>query len=346
MTHPRGRYAAPTVAAVAVAIALMAGCSADGPQARTAELRGEFATAEATSAAVVDSAGRTDVLAAAPVSKKAASTKPALGSDLDVDAALAHVRRLSEIGVRQAGSDQEREAAQYIAAQLKICGYLPNTETFVLPNGRESRNVVATKKGVGDARIVVGAHMDSKAPSPGANDNASGVAAMLAIAEALVDEEVWATVEFVAFGSEEMVDSDPDHHHYGSRFRVLATSSSERDSTVAMFSVDMIGYGSSFNVRTMRRGPQTLSDDVLDFARERGVEASFKLDSYPTGLSDHEPYELVGIPAACVAWREDPAYHTGKDTAERLTRENVRIAGQLVLDYVRAVDEEKAERLR
>ncbi len=65
--------------------------------------------------------------------------------------------------------------------------------------------------------IVIGAHIDTVAVSPGGNDNASGVAVVLELARDLRDADIVATVQFVVFGAEEMTDSNADHHHYGSR---------------------------------------------------------------------------------------------------------------------------------
>lgn len=270
----------------------------------------------------------------------------ALDIGFDTAAAVAHVRALERIGVRAGGSDGERRAAEYLAAQLESFGYDAEIRQFPLPNGKTSRNVVASLAGSTDRRVVVGAHYDTKAPSPGANDNGSGTAAVLVIAKALAGEKPAATIEFVFFGSEETIDSNPDHHHFGSRFHAASMSAAEKRSTVAMFSVDMIAYGPSFHVRTMESGPRTLSDDVLAFAKSRATAISYLKDPGKSGWSDHEPFERAGIPSVWLEWRDDPVYHTAGDVTAHLQTRKLGIAGGLVLDYLRAMDESRMARLR
>ena len=54
--------------------------------------------------------------------------------------------------------------------------------------------------------------------------------------------------------------------------------------------------------------------------------------------SDHEAYELAGIPSVWLEWRDDPAYHTTEDTVERLSSAKIASAGRLVLEFVRGLD--------
>lgn len=250
-----------------------------------------------------------------------------------------------DIGVREAGTAGERKAAEYIASELERLGYTATTEKFSLPNGRTSQNVIAELPGSGTRRVVLGAHYDTKKPSPGANDNGTGSAALLAIAAELKDEALTPTVVFVWFGDEEMIDANQDHHHYGSRAYVKAMTAAEKAATAAMISVDMIGYGLEFRVRTMNRGPQTLRKNLLEYAKTQDLSASYLKDTGKYGFSDHEAFELAGIPAAWIEWRDDPTYHTTKDSIGHIDWEKVRQAGELTLGYVRLLDEQKMDAL-
>ncbi len=277
----------------------------------------------------------------APVVEEPPAPEPVIGK-FDADLARRHVEVLAgDIGVREAGTDGEREAAGYISAELEKLGYTPATVKFSLPNGRTSQNVIAELPGTGSRRIILGGHYDTKKPSPGANDNGTGSAALLALAAELKDEPLAPTIVFVWFGDEEMIDSNQDHHHYGSRAYVKAMTDAEKAATAAMLSVDMIGYGPEFRVRTMGKGPQTLQKDLLAFGAANGYSATYMKDPSKYGYSDHEPFELAGIPSAWIEWRDDPVYHTTKDVASHVDWEKVRQAGQLTLDYVRALDEQR-----
>ena len=76
-----------------------------------------------------------------------------------------------------------------------------------------------------------------------------------------------------------MVDSNADHHHYGSRQFVADLTADERSALVGMISVDMVAYGTTFTVRTMKRGPQQLADRLLDYSSAHGFGATFLKDT-------------------------------------------------------------------
>jgi hypothetical protein len=266
------------------------------------------------------------------------TTARAIRTDpFDLALAMRHVEYLADVvGVRHAGSNGERTAAEYIAATLRESGYETTSQTFDLLGGLQSRNVIAQLAGEGDGIMLLGAHYDTKGGSPGANDNGTGTAALLAIAHELRDETLDATIRFVFFGAEEAIDSNPDNHHYGSRHYVRAMLPEEQRRLRGMISVDMIGFGPEFRVRTMGGGPQSLSDELLALGRAQGLPLTYLRDSGSSGWSDHEPFEVAGYPAAWIEWRDDPATHSPRDVPSHVDPAKVAIAGQLVLDFVRA----------
>lgn len=288
-----------------------------------------------------DSGTGTGAFAAAPVRPLTETPRRAFS----VNAALAHVRALEAFGVRAGGSEAERQAALYLRDQLAAIGLEPRIEEFGLPNGATSRNVVARVEGRSDIVLVLGAHMDTKPPSPGANDNASGCGALLELAAILASDPVAPTVEIVFFGSEEVIGGDPDAHHFGSRYRVSQMSAADRANTAGMISIDMIGYGSGFHSRSAGKAPLTVSDGLLAEAGVLGFGMTFKKDTSSYGLSDHEAYEAAGIPAAVVCWRTDPVYHTAGDTSGHLVASKIAAAGTVVLEYARGLDEAGLGRL-
>lgn len=265
--------------------------------------------------------------------------------DFDSSRAMATIRTLESFGVRTAGSSAETAAAEWLLRQLRSMGYDARLDDVVLPNGTKSHNVTARSVGTSARMIVLGAHMDTKAPSPGANDNASGCAALLEIARILAGQSVPATVEMVFYGAEEVAGGNPDQHHFGSRAAVAAMSTADRANTAGMISIDMIAYGPGFHSRTMLRGPQLMSDAVLAQAKASGVRMTFLKDPGRSGWSDHEPYELAGIPATWIEWRDDPVYHTAGDTSGHCDPKKIRVAGQLVLDLLRGLDPGELEAL-
>ncbi len=209
------------------------------------------------------------------------------------------------------------------------------SESFTLPNGAPSQNVFVVVPGTGSGRLILGGHIDSKPPSPGANDDASGVAILLEVARLLKETPPGPTVEIVFFGAEEISDGNPDHHHAGSRYRASMLSAQERADTTGMLSVDMASFGTQAYVRTMGVGPMAFANRVVAEGKRLGLPISYLKDPGRSGWSDHEPFEKLGIPSAWLEWLQDPAYHTPKDTAERLSPKVVQQSGDLVMALIR-----------
>jgi hypothetical protein len=265
----------------------------------------------------------------------------------DITEVMKHIKTLSQqIGVRKEGTSNERKAADYISKQLERYGYEVKKERFPLPNGLTSQNIIAFKEGETEMVIILGAHYDSKSPSPGANDNASGVATLLELARILKFKKTVPSIELVFFGAEEMIDKNPDHHHYGSRYFVNKLSSSEKEKIIGMISVDMIGYGNNFHVRTMKKGPQILSDKLLAFAKNKGINLTFRKDRGKYGWSDHEPFELEGIPSAWLEWRNDPFHHTRRDNLRHLNKSCIKTTGEFLSSFLLSLSEKDCKSLK
>ena len=145
-------------------------------------------------AALVLSAGGTQPSAALPIAPaEGLAQEPPGRKSFHADRAMRHVRRLAgRIGVRLRATRGERRGASYVAKKLRAYGYRVRVPTFSV-DGRTSRNVVARWPGSRRRAIVIGAHIDSVRGSPGANDNASGVAVMLELARVFADAERRAT---------------------------------------------------------------------------------------------------------------------------------------------------------
>ncbi len=129
----------------------------------------------------------------------------------------ADVRALSVVRHPVAAPDALAAAEDYVALELGSAGLRVERQLFEW-RGAEFHNVVATRDGSEPAlpMVVAGAHFDTRAQSPGADDNASGVAAMLEVARMLRGETLRATVQLVGFNLEEL-QRKPMHYALGSR---------------------------------------------------------------------------------------------------------------------------------
>jgi len=263
----------------------------------------------------------------------------------DASRTMTHVRAIAGYGQRRAGGSGERLALDYVATQLRSYGYAVGTQTVRIPSGT-SRNIMAEKRGTSSEVIVIGAHADTKAPSPGANDNASGLATMLELARVLKDAPTAPTVRFIAFGAEEIAGVTADDHHFGSRGYVGALGAAQRASIAGMVSVDMVGYGETFNVRSMGVGSKSVVYSLQGRAGYTGVNLSYLRDPGRYGWSDHEAFERVGIPAAWLEWREDPVYHTTADTASHVDQTRLDATGRLLRGWTLTMSNSQLAALR
>jgi hypothetical protein len=153
----------------------------------------------------------------------------------DEQKALAsRLRRHVEALARTERNTDLETPARYIAAALTSHGVTPVTQDFP-SGGRIVRNVEVSPPGA--SFIVVGAHYDTVPGSPGADDNASAVAALIELAGLVGKEGL--PIRFVAFANEEMpYFLSPEMGSWNS-----ARRSRERGETVrAMLSLEMLGY--------------------------------------------------------------------------------------------------------
>jgi hypothetical protein len=199
-----------TVVAGAASLGLCAGCAsaprvvtsapvASALQSQTASAHSEPGSGVTSTAAAAEPTP-SDSAVAAPAP---AAPKPARPPGTDVGRVLADTKAIVDFGVRKGGSKAEKRAFDYILARLREMGYEPKVESFELPDGRTSRNIIAMAPG-SDPRVVsVGAHIDSKPPAPGANDSAVACGLLLEYARLLKDNPAVPTVELDFFGAEE-----------------------------------------------------------------------------------------------------------------------------------------------
>lgn len=253
-----------------------------------------------------------------------------------------------------------QRAADYIANELLACGYVPRSHPYEV-----SRLQVSNIDGVllGSAQpgdiVVIGAHYDTVSGCAGANDNASGVAAVLELARRFAGRPQKRTVRFAAFINEE----PPFFHTAQMGSLVYARACRARgERIVAMLSLETMGYFS--DEAGSQRYPAPVGaayPDVGNFigfvsnsrsARllVRARRAFRKRTTLPlqpavlpeeipgAGWSDHWAFWQAGYPALMVtdtAPFRYPWYHTPGDTPDKLDYERL---GQVV-DGIEAVIE-------
>jgi len=169
---------------------------------------------------------------------------PMLRKDVDQADLERYVRTLSEtLGPRSSQDiDVLNSSAAYIESTLgrMNMGYTVDRQSYEA-DGAAFHNLVAELPGKNKAKeiIVVGAHYDTFPTTPGADDNASGVAILLALAHSLTGTENQRTIRFVAFTNEE-----PPHYQTDTMgSRVYARSCvAKGEHIVAMLCLESLGY--------------------------------------------------------------------------------------------------------
>jgi Zn-dependent M28 family amino/carboxypeptidase len=248
--------------------------------------------------------------------------------------------------------------AAYIREELEKSGARTREQPYQAGN-RTYRNVIATFGPETKEIIVVGAHYDAAGPYPGADDNASGVAGIIELAQLLGKTNLPVKVELVTYSLEEPPFFRSEYMGSAVHARAL-----KKEGAVvrAMIVVEMIGYFSdapgsqrfpapglrllypsqgNFICVVGRMGEAMLVRRIKRSMLEASSLPVYSINvprSVPgIDLSDHMNYWEEGYPSVMItdtAFFRNPNYHTAADTAEKLDYEKM---AQVVLGVYAAV---------
>jgi aminopeptidase YwaD len=215
---------------------------------------------------------------------------------------------ISRDGARPAAGRLERRAHMRLKRRFERAGLEVRVQRFSTPRGR-SRNVIGVRRGGGCLKVVM-AHSDTVPPSPGAEDNASGLGALAELATRLDATDPPCTVWLVATGAEERIyTGSPDH--LGS---LALTELVPRRRLRYALSLDEVGRGTRFRLRSPAARPRKHVERELMSAR-----IDWQRDD-STGNSDHREFELAGLRGVKLGVLDNPCRHSACDTPGRLQR--------------------------
>lgn len=269
-----------------------------------------------------------------------------------------------ELGGRAIGTEGEQKAAEYLAKEFEKLGLQPmGTEGFFQPftvskpsnpheeavigtdgDGVTGRNVVAFLDKKADKTIVIGAHFDhlgiggqgslhrgDSAIHNGADDNASGTAALLALAEILKPEELKNNILFIAFSGEE-------NGLWGSNYFVK-NPTIDLQTVNYMINMDMVGRlneEKSLAINGVGTSPsfvpvfdQINTDSLKLVTSESGV-----------GPSDHTSFYLQDIPVLHFFTGQHEDYHKPGDDSEKINYEGLVKVVRYISRVVTSLDAE------
>jgi hypothetical protein len=234
--------------------------------------------------------------------------------------AAVHLTRT--IGARPAAGPGELRAQRDVAARFRAAGLEIGWERFTVPGRGRSRDLIGELDTAQRCLTILMAHADTGPGLPGANDNASGVGVLAALAPRLARLQPSCDVWLVVTGAEErFVTGRPDH--LGAQALVDRVDRRGRRADLRLaLSLDEVGRGRRFFLQSPHaRARPAVEGRVLAAARAAGARVRFAPDS-GTGNSDHREFELSGLAAAKLGpWDgAEPCRHRDCDTWQRLDR--------------------------
>jgi Zn-dependent M28 family amino/carboxypeptidase len=293
------------------------------------------------------------------------SAQTATAAKVDVDALMADVRTLSapEFEGRRTGSEGNRRAQAYVLRRFREIGLEPLGGTHgqkfsFTPRARGSSgtadkaselqgtNLFGVVRGTAapDQFVIVSAHYDhlgrrDETTFPGADDNASGVAGILAAATWFAGHKPERSLLFVAFDAEEL-------GLQGARYFVK-NPPVDLKQVAMVVNLDMIARGDANTLWAAGTSySPALKQPVLDAARGRQIKVEFGhdrpkaeaggLDDW-TNSSDHGPFHAAGIPFVYFGVEDHPDYHKPTDTADKIPKAFFADAATLAIDVVERV---------
>jgi aminopeptidase S len=279
--RPMVRSDAHRGAALAAILLLLAACGAPPPA---------FPSPSTATATTVEQPS--NQASATPVP---ALTATALSDLVEAERLNEHLAAIQGIadanaGNRATGTAGYERSVEYVVGVLEQAGYAVDRQAFSVGEAT-SWNVVADRSGTGDGVLILGAHLDSVAVGAGINDNGSGVATLLVIAEALRELPAPSlTVRFAFWGAEE---GGP----FGSPAYVASLDEGSLALVRAYLNFDMIGSPNAVTFVYDEAGAAPGSDGITNLVSRYFERRGFPWEPIDLdGDSDHRPFIAAGVP--------------------------------------------------
>lgn len=273
-----------------------------------------------------------------------------------------------ELEGRDTGSEGERKAAEFLAKRFEQLGLTPaGTNHFYQPyvvtpsmNPHElpkigegndtltvnTRNVMALIDNPGDEILVIGAHYDhlglggvnslhrgdSAQIHNGADDNASGVATMLQLAELLKETKLNKDILFIAFSGEEK-------GLWGSNY-FAKNPTIDLKKVSAMINLDMVGRLDEQKALAIHGvGTSPAWPELINKANTDSLSLVFRESG--VGPSDHTSFYLQDLPVLHFFTGQHTDYHKPSDDADKLNYEGMVKIAELISRIVVDIDKQK-----
>jgi hypothetical protein len=236
------------------------------------------------------------------------------------------VNELAAIFTRYSLSEGYGQAVKLSERWLREAGCTVQRDAVSIPGGATA-NVIGSRTGTAENRrlFIVCAHLDSVnhedgagGRAPGADDNATGSATVVAIASAIAGVQLRHDARFILFGGEEQ-------GLLGSKAYVDRLSTADRGRIRGVVNIDMAGSKNMPDLSVLLEGADISRMVVEDLARVASTYTALTTQiSFQPYASDHVPFIDARIPAVLTIEGADGAYaheHTARDTTDKVNND-------------------------
>jgi hypothetical protein len=229
-----------------------------------------------------------------------------------------HIQTIQDFGPHPTGSIELEEVKDYLYQQLNEYDLSVDLKPWKY-KFKSGYNVEATLPCIGSSNgiVIICAHYDSVAVSPGADDDGSGVASVLTIAEIMSETECNSTIKFVLFSGEEQ-------GLYGSH-KYAEEAYENQENIIGVICLDGVGYADNYlSGHTIKNFADESSDWIVDISRsiieEYNEYVNLEILRFPNErISDHHSFYELGFQTSYfLEYTINPYYHTSEDTIDKM----------------------------
>ena len=229
-----------------------------------------------------------------------------------------HIQTIQHFGPHPTGSIELEEVKEYLYQELNEYDLSVDLKPWNY-KFKSGYNVEATLPGIGSNNgiVIICAHYDSVAVSPGTDDDGSGVASVLTIAEIMSKTEFNSTIRFVLFSGEEQ-------GLYGSH-KYAEEAYENQENIIGVICLDGVGYADNYlSSHTIKNFADESSDWIVDISRsiikEYTEYVNLEILRFPNErISDHHSFYELGFQTSYfLEYTINPYYHTSEDTIDKM----------------------------
>ena len=229
-----------------------------------------------------------------------------------------HIQTIQAFGPHPTGSSALNLVKGYLYQQFYEYGLSVELHPWTY-RFRSGDNIEATLPGSGtsDGIVIICAHYDSVAVSPGADDDGSGVASVLTIAEIMSKTSFNSTIKFVLFSGEEQ-------GLYGSH-KYAEQAYENQDYITGVLCLDGVGYADNYDSgHIVKNFADESSDWIFDIStsitHEYSEYVNLQIQRFPNErISDHHSFYELGFQTSYfLEYSLNPYYHTSEDTIDKM----------------------------